>query len=51
MMTFIDKIPQTAVMLPPSIKVCRDMRQGVLRYVRTHGPWWRHLKTSVETDH
>ena len=30
-------------MLPPSIKVCRDMRQGVLRYVRTHGPWSLHL--------
>ena len=43
MMTFIDKMPQIAVMLPPSIKVCRDMRQGVLRYVRTHGPWSLHL--------
>ena len=42
-MDFIDKIPQIAVMLPPSIKVCRDMRQGVLRYVRTHGPWTLHL--------
>ena len=42
-MDFIDKMPQIAVMLPPSIKVCRDMRQGVLRYVRTHGPWSLHL--------
>ena len=42
-MEFIAKIPQVAVMLPPSIKVCRDMRQGVLRYVRTHGPWSLHL--------
>ena len=42
-MDFIDKVPQIAVMLPPSIKVCRDMRQGVLRYVRTHGPWSLHL--------
>ena len=42
-MEFIDKMPQIAVMLPPSIKVCRDMRQGVLRYVRTHGPWSLHL--------
>jgi LacI family transcriptional regulator len=42
-MDFIDKIPQIAVMLPPSIKVCRDMRQGVLRYIRTHGPWSLHL--------
>ena len=40
---FIDRMPQIAVMLPPSIKVCRDMRQGVLRYVRTHGPWSLHL--------
>ncbi len=43
MLDFIDKMPQIAVMLPPSIKVCRDMRQGVLRYVRTHGPWSLHL--------
>lgn len=43
MIDFIDKMPQIAVMLPPSIKVCRDMRQGVLRYVRTHGPWSLHL--------
>ena len=42
-MDFIDTIPQIAVMLPPSIKVCRDMRQGVLRYIRTHGPWSLHL--------
>ncbi len=42
-MDFIDIIPQIAVMLPPSIKVCRDMRQGVLRYIRTHGPWSLHL--------
>ena len=42
-MDFIDKMPQIAVMLPPSIKLCRDMRQGVLRYVRTHGPWSLHL--------
>ena len=42
-MDFIATTPQIAVMLPPSIKVCRDMRQGVLRYVRTHGPWSLHL--------
>ena len=42
-MDFIRTIPQIAVMLPPSIKVCRDMRQGVMRYIRTHGPWSLHL--------
>ena len=43
MIDFLDKMPQIAVMMPPSIKVCRDMRQGILRYVRSHGPWSLHL--------
>lgn len=40
---FLSRAPQVAVMLPPSIKVCRDMKRGVLRYARTHGPWTLHL--------
>lgn len=42
-MKLLRKIPQIAVMLPPQIKVCRDMRRGILRYVREHGPWGLHL--------
>ncbi|MDD4101891.1 MAG: DNA-binding transcriptional regulator [Kiritimatiellae bacterium] len=26
-----------------SVKVCRDMRRGVLRYVHRHGPWSLHI--------
>ena len=40
---YLSKMPQVAVMLPPQIKVCRDMRRGVLKYVRAHGPWGLHL--------
>ena len=43
MTNFLDRMPQVAVMLPPSVKVCRDMRQGVFRYARLHGPWSIHL--------
>lgn len=30
-------------MLPTSVKVCRDMRRGVLQYVQRHGPWGLHI--------
>lgn len=40
---FLTEVPQVVVMLPAAIKVCRDMRRGVLKYVRTHGPWALHL--------
>lgn len=50
-MDFLKKIPQIAVMLPPSVKVCRDMRKGVLRYVRTHGPWSLHMIDDRSAHH
>jgi LacI family transcriptional regulator len=37
------KNPQVAVLLPSSVKVCRDMRRGILRYVHDHGPWGLHI--------
>lgn len=40
---FLTEMPQVVVMLPAAIKVCRDIRRGVLKYVRTHGPWTLHL--------
>jgi LacI family transcriptional regulator len=39
----LDKKPQVAVLLPTSVKVCRDMRRGVLQYVHRHGPWGLHI--------
>ncbi len=37
------RTPQVAVLLPSSVKVCRDMRRGILRYVHRHGPWGLHI--------
>jgi LacI family transcriptional regulator len=39
----LDKKPQVALLLPTSVKVCRDMRRGVLQYVHRHGPWGLHI--------
>jgi LacI family transcriptional regulator len=39
----LDKMPQVAVLLPTAVKVCRDMRRGVLQYVHRHGPWGLHI--------
>ena len=36
-------MPQVAVLLPTSVKICRDMRRGVLQYAYRHGPWGLHL--------
>lgn len=36
-------MPQVAVLLPTSVKVSRDMRRGILQYVRRHGPWGLHI--------
>ena len=33
------EIPRVAVLLPTSVKTCREMLQGVLRYSQLHGPW------------
>ena len=39
----LKKMPQVAVLLPTSVKVCRDMRRGILQYVHRHGPWGLHI--------
>ena len=37
------KTPQVAVLLPSSVKICRDIRRGILKYVHQHGPWGLHI--------
>ena len=37
------KNPQVAVLLPSSVKICRDLRRGILKYVHQHGPWGLHI--------
>lgn len=37
------KIPQVAVILYSSFKVVRDLRRGILKYARQHGPWCLHI--------
>lgn len=39
----LNRMPQVAVLLPTSFKVSRDMRRGILQYVRRNGPWGLHL--------
>lgn len=39
----LNRTPQVAVLLPTSVKVCRDMRRGILQYVQRHGPWGLHI--------
>jgi len=39
----LQSMPQVAVLLPMSVKVSRDMRRGVLQYVRQCGPWGLHI--------
>ena len=39
----LTKTPQVAVLLPTAVKVCRDMRRGILQYVHRHGPWGLHI--------
>jgi len=39
----LNSTPQVAVLLPTSVKVCRDMRRGILQYVQRHGPWGLHI--------
>ena len=35
----VTDIPRVAILLPTAIKTCREMMQGVLRYVQQRGPW------------
>lgn len=46
----LNKMPQVAVLLPTSVKVCRDMRRGVLQYVYRHGPWGLHILEGREGE-
>ena len=39
----LNRIPQVALLLPSSVKVCRDIRRGILKYVHQHGPWGLHI--------
>jgi LacI family transcriptional regulator len=39
----LEKTPQVAVLLPTSVKISRDMRRGILQYVRNNGPWGLHI--------
>lgn len=43
MSRMLSRTPQVAVLLPTSVKVCRDMRRGILQYVHRHGPWGLHI--------
>lgn len=36
-------IPQVVVIFYSSFKVVRDLRRGILKYARQHGPWGIHL--------
>lgn len=39
----LNSMPQVALLLPTSVKICRDIRRGVLQYVQRHGPWGLHI--------
>lgn len=42
-MRVLKNIPQVAVILYSSFKVVRDLRRGILKYARQHGPWCLHI--------
>ncbi len=37
------KMPQVALLLPTSVKTCRELLRGVLQFVHLHGPWAVHI--------
>ena len=37
------RIPRVLLIFPTSIMTCRWMLNGILRYVRQHGPWELHI--------
>ncbi len=39
----LTRMPQVALLLPTSVKTCRDLLRGILQFVRLHGPWSVHL--------
>ncbi len=36
-------MPQVALLLPTSIKTCRELLRGILQFVHLHGPWAVHI--------
>lgn len=37
------RMPQVALLLPTSIKTCRELLRGILQFVHLHGPWAVHI--------
>ncbi|MDD4102834.1 MAG: XylR family transcriptional regulator [Kiritimatiellae bacterium] len=37
------RLPQVALLLPTSIKTCRELLRGILQFVHLHGPWGVHI--------
>lgn len=37
------QMPQVALVLPTSIKTCRELLRGILQFVHLHGPWAVHI--------
>ena len=44
------RMPQVALLLPTSIKTCRELLRGVLHYVHLHGPWTVHIIEGREDE-
>lgn len=36
-------MPQVALLLPTSVKTCRELLRGILQFVHLHGPWAVHI--------
>lgn len=45
------RMPHVALFLPTSIKACRDILRGVLKFVQCHGPWAVHLIAEHKSKH
>ncbi len=37
------RLPQVALLLPTSVKTCRELLRGILQFVHLHGPWAVHI--------
>lgn len=44
------RIPQVALLLPTSVKTCRELLRGVLHFVHLHGPWTVHIIEGREDE-
>ena len=36
-------MPQVALLLPTSVKTCRELLRGILKFIHLHGPWAVHI--------